>query len=221
MRRRTRPRRWPRIRLASWTWLRHRSGPTSWCVSMGGMIAQELALEHLPSASGSLQLHCTLRAPGRLRARAPVDVASRAGRRAAAGGVRASELLLELFARRHLTRRVGPLSEAIRVHRPQRTPIPSPSRVCSRQADACDHPRRPRIDYPGACAVRPLVSVADDGTSSVPPHFSRAIASAHLTAPRSARIPNAGPRLFLGTPRRLQHDVSLRLPAPLSRTSRA
>ena len=150
-------------------------------VSMGGMIAQEMALNHA-SRVRSLQLHCTLGRP---------DAYSRA--QIAVGRVQHHKLTREEALRSTYLWLFAPATYA---ERPELVELilqgalanPHPMTLTGflRQCDAVES--HDALDRFSAIACPTLVSVAD-GDNLVPPRFSRALAE---------RIPGAEFRLIEG-----------------------
>ncbi len=150
-------------------------------VSMGGMIAQEIALNH-PDRVRSLQLHCTL---GRPDAYLWAQLAAgRLQRRTLTPEAAMRSAYLWLFAPETYNERPE-LVETI-LQASLANPHPMSLTGFERQCDAVhDHDALDRV---AAIRCPTLVSVAD-GDILVPPRFSRALAE---------RIPGAELRLIEG-----------------------
>jgi pimeloyl-ACP methyl ester carboxylesterase len=150
-------------------------------VSMGGMIAQELALEH-PDRVRSLQLHCTLGRPDRyLRAQL---VAGRVQRRRLTHEEAMRTGYLWLFAPATYNER--PEFVDMILQNALANPYPMSLTGFERQCDAIE--AHDALDRVGALRCPTLISVAD-GDILVPPRFSRALAE---------RIPGATLRVIEG-----------------------
>ncbi|HXH81382.1 MAG TPA: alpha/beta fold hydrolase [Candidatus Tectomicrobia bacterium] len=160
-------------------------------VSMGGMIAQELALAH-PDRVLTLQLHCTCARPDRYL-RALIDTWRTVRRRLEiTEWMRA--LALWLFSPRTYQERPD-LVETI-VQMGAANPFPFSLTGFLRQGEAIrDHDALDRL---GAIACPTLVTVADDDIL-VPPRFAREIA-ARVPGAVFRTVPDAGHAYFWERP---------------------
>jgi pimeloyl-ACP methyl ester carboxylesterase len=175
--------------------------------SMGGMIAQELALRH-PGRVLSLQLHCTLArsdAYGALLVRSLLGVKARGDREEFARA-----LLPWILCRRTAAEQPG-LVQAL-VQRAVEHPYPTSYTGLARQAEAIA--AHDTLDRLGRIRVPTLVTVGAEDIM-VPPAFSREL-HARIPGAELAVIPDAGHVHFIEQPERFNRvalDFLARVPA--------
>ena len=160
-------------------------------VSMGGMIAQEIALAH-PDRVRSLQLHCTLGRPdGYLRARV---TAGRIERRKLTREEVMRVGSLWLFA--PITYDERPEFVEMVLQNALANPYPMSSTGFARQCDAVE--AHDALDRVAAIRCPTLISVADQDIL-VPPRFSRALAE-RMSGAKFQLIERAGHGYFWERP---------------------
>ena len=160
-------------------------------VSMGGMIAQEIALGH-PDRVGSLQLHCTLGRPdGYLKAQIEVG---RLQRRTLSREAAMRAGYLWLFAPATYNERPE-FVEAI-LQNALANPYPMSLTGFERQCDAVQ--THDALDRVHAIRCPTLITVADEDIL-VPPRFSRALAE-RIPDAKFRMIENAGHGYFWERP---------------------